>query len=160
MRHQHRDLSILDFPLAYGAVIPDTSPAKLAQINAWRDARALSDVTAFQIWLQMAHRFVALLIAAGVIASLVYARKSGRDAGLLSRFTDLWFLLLAGQITLGAWVIWSNKAADVATTHVAVGATMFAVGVALCAISLRLRHISNSTTPARHSPVSMEIPVS
>src|SRR5438045_63916 len=38
MRHQHRDLSILDFPLAYGALVPDTSPAKLAEINAWRDA--------------------------------------------------------------------------------------------------------------------------
>src|SRR5438045_4870679 len=50
MRHQHRDLSILDFPLAYGAVIPDTSPTKLAEINSWRDARALSDVTPFQIW--------------------------------------------------------------------------------------------------------------
>src|SRR4051812_11138259 len=25
MRHQHRDLSILDFPLAYGKIIPDTS---------------------------------------------------------------------------------------------------------------------------------------
>src|ERR1041385_2508361 len=49
MRHQHRDLSILDFPLAYGAVIPDTSPAKLAEINSWRDARALSDVTAYEI---------------------------------------------------------------------------------------------------------------
>ena len=25
MRHQHRDLSILDFPTAYGQVIPDVS---------------------------------------------------------------------------------------------------------------------------------------
>ena len=44
MRHQHRDLSILDFPAAYGRIIPDTSSAKLAEINAWRDARALSDL--------------------------------------------------------------------------------------------------------------------
>ena len=160
MRNQHRDLSILDFPLAYGAVIPDTSPAKLAEINVWRDARALSDVTRFQIWLQLTHRFVALLIAAGVIASLFHARKTGPHAGLLSRFTDLWFLLLACQITLGAWVIWSNKAADIATTHVAVGATMFAVGVALSAVSLRLERKSNSTRSARHSSVSMELPVS
>src|ERR1041384_5663637 len=63
MRHQHRDLSILDFPLAYGAIIPDTSDARLAEINAWRDARALSDVTAFQIWLQLTHRFVGALLA-------------------------------------------------------------------------------------------------
>jgi cytochrome c oxidase assembly protein subunit 15 len=160
MRHQHRDLSILDFPLAYGSVIPDTSPARLAEINSWRDARALSDVTAFQIWLQLTHRFIAVLIAAGVIASMILARKTGAEAGLLSRFTDGWFLLLACQITLGAWVIWSNKAADVATTHVAVGATMFAVGIALSAICLRLLRGSDMARSSRHSSVSVEIPVS
>jgi heme a synthase len=160
MRHQHRDLSILDFPLAYGAIIPDTSAARLAEINTWRDARALSDVSAFQIWLQLTHRFVAVLIAAGVIAALILARKTGSHAGLLSRFADLWFLLLTCQITLGAWVIWSNKAADVATTHVAVGATMFALGVALSAICLRLLHEHNATTLPRQSAVSVEIPVS
>lgn len=160
MRHQHRDLSILDFPLAYGAIVPDTSPATLEKINQWRDARALSEVTAFQIWLQLVHRFMAVLIAAGVIASLVLARRTGTAAGLLSRFTDSWFLLLACQITLGAWVIWSNKAADVATTHVAVGATMFALGVALSVVCLRLARESNIARSPRHPAVSMEIPVS
>ncbi|HEV2806423.1 MAG TPA: COX15/CtaA family protein [Chthoniobacterales bacterium] len=160
MRHQHRDLSILDFPLAYGAIIPDTTAAKLAEINAWRDARALSEVTAFQIWLQLSHRFMAVLIAAGVIASSIVARRTGPAARLLSRFTDSWFLLLACQITLGAWVIWSNKAADVATTHVAVGATMFALGVALSAVCLRLARESNLARSPRHPAVSMEIPVS
>src|SRR4051794_14142880 len=160
MRHQHRDLSILDFPLAYGAFIPDTSAAKLAQINTWRDARALSDVTSFQIWLQMAHRLMALLIAAGVIASLFVARRAGENAGLLSRFTDTWFLFLAGQVTLGAWVIWSNKAADIATAHVAVGATMFGLGVALSAICLRLVHERDATRLVGQSAVSVEIPVS
>jgi heme a synthase len=33
MRHQHRDLSILDFPTANGACIPDTSAVELAKIN-------------------------------------------------------------------------------------------------------------------------------
>src|SRR5246127_3215446 len=37
MRHQHRDLSILDFPTADGGWIPDTSTTALAKINAWRD---------------------------------------------------------------------------------------------------------------------------
>ena len=77
---------------------------------------------------------------------------------MLSRFTDSWFLLLCCQITLGAWVIWSNKAADIATTHVAVGATMFVVGVALSAICLRLRRRANLATTPRESAVSMEIP--
>jgi len=157
MRHQHRDLSILDFPLAYGALIPDTSPEKVAAINTWRDARALSDVTAFQIWLQLTHRFVAVVIGVGVIASRILARRTGPHAGMLSRFADLWFLLLACQLTLGAWVIWSNKAADVATTHVAVGATMFALGVALSAICLRLQRGSDPATSPRQSVVSVEV---
>src|SRR3954468_20791385 len=160
MRHQHRDLSILDFPLAYGALIPDTSAPRLAEINTWRDARALSDVTPAHIWLQLTHRFVALLIAGGVTACLVLARKTAGHAGTLSRFTDSWFLLLCCQITLGAWVIWSNKAADVATTHVAVGTTMFALGVALSAVCLRLPRESSFARSPRHPAVSMEIPVS
>src|SRR5207244_7606279 len=65
MRHQHRDLAILDFPTANGAWIPDTSAQALAKINASRDMHGFSDVSAFQIWLQMAHRFVALLYAFG-----------------------------------------------------------------------------------------------
>lgn len=158
MRHQHRDLSILDFPLAYGAFIPDTSPQRIAEINSWRDARALSDVTPFQIWLQLIHRFTAVAIAAGVIASLIQARRVRENAGMLSRFTDLWFLLLVTQVTLGAWVIWSNKAADIATAHVAVGATMFGLGVALSAILLRLSNREIATDP-RVQRVSVEIPV-
>ena len=150
MRHQHRDLSILDFPLAYRAIIPDTSDARLAGINAWRDARALSDVTAFQIWLQLTHRFVALLIAAGVIACLFRARAAELRGTPLARFSDVWFLLLACQITFGAWVIWSNKAADIATAHVAVGATMLALGVTISAISLRLSQFSEAA-PAQCS---------
>jgi len=159
MRHQHRDLSILDFPFAYGKVIPDTTPARIAEINTWRDARALSDVTPFQIWLQLTHRFLALVIAVGVIASLFLARRTGQNAGMLSRFSDLWFLLLACQITLGAWVIWSNKAADVATAHVAIGASMFAIGVSLSMTCLRLLRGSELSGSPRQSPVSVEIPV-
>jgi cytochrome c oxidase assembly protein subunit 15 len=156
MRHQHRDLSILDFPTAYGAILPDTSSAKLAEINAWREARALSDVTPFHIWLQMTHRFLALIVAAGVIASLVVARRTGPNAGTISRFSDVWFLLLACQIALGAWIIWSNKAADIATAHVAVGATMVAIGVAISTLCLR---VLQPTTTARNYSVPMEIPV-
>lgn len=160
MRHQHRDLSILDFPAAYGSIIPDTSPAKLAEINAWREARALSDVTPFHIWLQMTHRVLALVIAAGVVPSLFLSRRTGPDAGLLSRFSDVWFLLLTCQITLGAWLIWSNKAADIATAHVAVGASMLALGAAFSAICLRILRRSEPATLPRQSPVPREIPVS
>ncbi len=147
MRHQHRDLSILDFPLAYGKIIPDTSPEKLQAINVWRDAHALSDVNALQVWLQLVHRFVALLIAIGITAFWIVVRKrTGFIA--LERLSSLWLVLIVGQVTLGAWTIWSNKAADIATAHVAVGATIFGVGVTLASICLRLAHLKE---PVRDS---------
>src|SRR5204862_2616259 len=77
MRHEHRDLAILDFPTANGAWIPDTSVAALAKMNAWRDGRGLSDVTAFQIWLHMVHRFLAFIIAIAVVA---FCLRVWRDA--------------------------------------------------------------------------------
>jgi cytochrome c oxidase assembly protein subunit 15 len=139
MRHQHRDLAILDFPTANGAWIPDSSASALVKINAWRDARGLSDVDAFQIWLQMAHRFLALLIAIAVIAFCLRVWRDARHVPRLRRLSILWLALLACQLTLGAWTIWSNKAADVATTHVAVGATMLCFGVSISAICWRIQ---------------------
>jgi len=138
IRHQHRDLSILDFPTANGAWIPDTSATALAKINAWRDARGLSDVTAFQIWLQMAHRFLALIIAIGVIAFCLRVWRDAPRFVALKRLSILWVVLVICQIALGAWTIWSNKAADVATAHVALGAIMLSFGVSISAICWRI----------------------
>src|SRR6266704_3128034 len=138
MRHQHKDLAILDFPTANGAWIPNTSAAALAKINAWRDARALSDVNAFQIWLHMVHRFLAVLIGVAVIAFCVRIWKDARAIAALGRLSILWALLFFVQFTLGAWTIWSNRAADVATTHVGVGAIMLSFGVSAWAICRRV----------------------
>jgi len=138
MRHQHRDLAILDFPTANGAWIPDTSEGALAKINAWRDVRALSEVDAFQIWLQMAHRFLAFIIAIAVLAFWMRVRRDVQSIAVLKRLSIFWVALVACQITLGAWTIWSNKAADIATAHVAVGAIMLSFGVSISAICWRV----------------------
>jgi heme a synthase len=147
MRHQHRDLAMLDFPTANGAWIPDTSATALAKINAWRDARGLSDVTAFQIWLQMAHRLLAFIIAIAVVA---FCLRVGRDAprfAAVKRLSIFWVALVACQIALGAWTIWSNKAADVATAHVALGAVMLSFGVSISAICGRVMAVSRHGAP-------------
>src|SRR5947208_2093406 len=144
MRHQHRDLAVLDFPTANGAWIPDTSMNALAKINAWRDARALSDVTAFQIWLQMAHRFLAAIIAVAIIAFAVRVLRDSPRFAALKKLSILWLALVICQIALGAWTIWSNKAADVATSHVAVGAIMLSFGVSVWAICWRVLQTRNS----------------
>jgi cytochrome c oxidase assembly protein subunit 15 len=119
---------------------------QLAKVNEWRNARALTEVTPFHIWLQMAHRFLALVIAAGVITCLFRARADELRRTPVARFSDVWFLVLVSQITLGAWVIWSNKAADVATAHVALGAIMLALGVTVSALSLRLARGSETVS--------------
>ena len=155
MRHQHRDSAILDFPTANGAWLPDTSAAALAKINAWRDARALSDVSAFQIWLQMVHRFLALIIAIAIVAFCARVWREMRDFAALKRLSLLWVVLIFGQIALGAWVIWSNKAADIATAHVALGAVMLSFGVSISAICWRIsqRETDRSRPPSAPKPM-------
>ncbi|HJW38742.1 MAG TPA: COX15/CtaA family protein [Candidatus Udaeobacter sp.] len=155
MRHQHRDLAILDFPTANGAWIPDTSAAALGKVNAWRDARGLSDVTALQIWLQMAHRFVAFIIAVAVIAFAVRVLRDAPHSAALKRLSLLWVALVICQVALGAWTIWSNKAADVATAHVALGAVMLSFGVSISAICWRILSMSLHGAPGgRALPIS------
>jgi heme a synthase len=142
MRHQHRDLAILDFPTANGAWIPDTSETAIAKINAWRDARGLSDVDAFQIRLQMAHRLLALLIAIAFIAFCLRVWRDARGVPALSGLSIFWVALFVCQIALGASTIWSNKAADVATAHVAIGAVMLSFGVSISASCWRILAVS------------------
>src|SRR5437868_4696492 len=155
MRHQHRDLSITDFPTAYGQWLPDTSSDAVAKINFARDARGLSDVTAEQIWLQMAHRFGAVVVTAGVIGFLAVAQREGFSP--LRKLSGVWLVGIFLQLALGAWTIWSNKAADIATAHVAVGATMFALGVAICAFCLKQQTASEIPPPrlSRLDPVKV-----
>src|SRR6266496_540453 len=144
MRHQHRDLAITDFPTACGQWIPDTSARAITKINAARDTIGMSDVSAAQIWLQMAHRFGAVLVAIAVICFFVSAHRE--KISPLRGLSTAWLIGVLVQLTLGAWTIWSNKAADVATTHVAVGATMLGLGAVICAFCFR-----QSETPSAFS---------
>jgi cytochrome c oxidase assembly protein subunit 15 len=128
MRHEHIGLSIPDFPLAYGSWLPDTSPEAMERINAQRFAAGEMKINALQIWVQMAHRMIALLIAAAVVAFSWKARGSVRAVRFWS---VIWVAMILAQIGLGAWTIWSKKAADVATAHMALGALSLLVGALL-----------------------------
>jgi cytochrome c oxidase assembly protein subunit 15 len=129
MRHQHAGLAIWDFPTAHGKFWPATTPEAIAHYNATRPAGTIGNpITAFQVNLQMIHRFVAYAIFLGVVAAAMLARKKmgGRDA--LTKLAFFWLVLLSLQIVLGAATIWSNKAADVTTLHVMVGASALLTG--------------------------------
>jgi cytochrome c oxidase assembly protein subunit 15 len=129
MRHQHAGLAIPDFPLAYGKIWPDTAPAAIAGYNAHRvEMNGENPITAFQVVLQMIHRLVALLIFLGVIAAAFLARKKLGGSDGLTKFAWFWTGLLAVQIALGIATIVTNKAADIATLHVMVGAISLLAG--------------------------------
>lgn len=129
MRHAHAGLSIQDFPLAYGQLWPMVNAERLAEINAARIAANEVPTTIAQIHLQMLHRLMAVVILGLFLAYAWKARRAARGVRLAARW---WVALVVVQIALGAWTIWSNKAADVTTAHVAVGALILFLGVAQC----------------------------
>ncbi len=140
MRHQHAGLAIHDFPLAYGKIWPDTSADAVARYNADRvEVIAVNPITAFQVGLQMVHRVVAIGIFFLVSASawLSWKRLGGKNP--LAKLAAFWLALIVSQIALGAWTIWSNKAADVATLHVLVGALSLVTGTLWCIIAFGRR---------------------
>jgi cytochrome c oxidase assembly protein subunit 15 len=89
-------------------------------------------ITAFQIQLQMAHRLAAVLIALTVAACAWISRRAGAPT---RRLCWGWCVLILIQAALGAATVLTNKAADVATAHVLVGALSLGVGVILSLVS-------------------------
>jgi heme a synthase len=146
MRHQHAGLAVPDFPLAYGKVWPPTDAAFLEEANRARigsDHRDFAPVTAAQIYLHMTHRLTAAAILLLVGACVLLSRK-GEKHPRIARFAIGWFCLILLQASLGAYTIWSNKAADVATAHVAFGALSLLWGSLLFIGTAPLARVSHS----------------
>ena len=77
-----------------------------------------------EIWIQMAHRF-------GFADSRSRARIFLEGRGMRHEHPALvvvWIAMILVQIGLGAWTIWWDKAADVATVHMMLGALSLLVG--------------------------------
>lgn len=160
MRHQHAGLAIPDFPLAYGKLWPPMDAASVARYNQQRmEITAVNPITAPQILLQMVHRLVALTIVGAVAFAAWSAGRAVGGAHVLSRVSQGWLGLIVVQVLLGAATIWSNKAADIATAHVLVGALALAVGALLSIISFRQlvfnRRVTETATAAGALPLSM-----
>ncbi len=156
MRHQHAGLAIPDFPLAYGRLWPAMDADSVLRYNQHRiEAVAVNSITAFQIGLQMAHRLMALAILAGVAGCAWLARRRLGARTLPARLTLVWLGLIVVQAGLGAWTIWSNKAADIATAHVLVGALSLATGALWCLVAfprLLTQHQLQPVPAPRHVP--------
>jgi cytochrome c oxidase assembly protein subunit 15 len=138
MRHQHAGLAIPDFPLAYGRLWPAMDEESVARYNQRRvEVQAAKPISAFQIGLQMAHRLGAFGILIAVAATAWRAQRRLRPRQALTQGAWVWLGLVLLQVILGAATIWTNKSADIATTHVAVGALTMVVGAGLCLLAFR-----------------------
>lgn len=138
MRHQHAGLAIKDFPLAYGKIWPAMDDESLKNYNQQRnDVNAPDAVTAFQIGLQMAHRIGAVLVFVAVISCAWLACRKPVRSPVLAKLSLAWLGLIFSQIALGAATIWTNKSADMATAHVAVGALSLLTGAMTVLVSSR-----------------------
>ena len=63
------------------------------------------------------------------------SQRAGSEIGApIRRLANFWLGLILIQVALGAWTIWSNKAADVATAHVVVGSLSLVTGALGCLI--------------------------
>jgi cytochrome c oxidase assembly protein subunit 15 len=119
MRHTGAGLAIPDFPLSYGHLIPPF----------WTGAIAL----------HFAHRVGAVLIAlfVAVIAARFLSRYRRRPE--IARPILALTLLVAVQITLGAFVILTGKQPLINTLHVATGALVLATSVVVTLRTFRVR---------------------
>jgi len=132
MRHQHAGLAVPDFPMAHGRIWPATDAAALERYNAVRlDTRDFKAITAGQIHLHMAHRCGAVLVLCAVLACFLRLKAALTAGHPLLRLASGWLALICAQAGLGIWTVLSNKAADIATLHVIVGAAVLVTGALL-----------------------------
>jgi cytochrome c oxidase assembly protein subunit 15 len=138
MRHAHAGLAVPDFPLAYGKVWPETSPEAIQRYNAQRiEVFAAKPITATQVNLHMIHRLLAYAILAVVGLAAIVALKRHGFGSLYGKVTILWLGVILCQVGLGIATVLTNKAADIATSHLVAGALSFAFGAVASLILCR-----------------------
>lgn len=79
----------------------------------------------------MAHRIGALVVFGHVLGCLLKLRRTVGVTHPLAKVAAGWFALICVQFGLGIWTVLSNKAADIATLHVLVGAASLVTGALL-----------------------------
>jgi cytochrome c oxidase assembly protein subunit 15 len=119
MRHTGAGLAIPDFPLMFGHLVPDHWSPKIA--------------------IHFAHRLGALLVTAAVLATSahVWSRLRGRPE--LTSPAALLVGLVAVQVTLGAFTVWSGRAVWINSFHVVCGALVLTTSLVLTLRSWRAR---------------------
>jgi heme a synthase len=156
MRHSHAGLSIPDFPTTYGGWLPLLDPAAIAKINEARGVAGQPFTSGGLILLQYVHRVWALLIGIGVVWTSLRLIRSTLLPNPIRVAGAAWIFLIFVQVGLGAWTVLSNKAADIATSHVSTGALMLVIGVLLSVSLSRILACKDNRTAGGSRVYSIE----
>jgi heme a synthase len=111
MRHNDAGLAIPDFPLAFGHVLPPDWNARIA--------------------IHFAHRIGAVVVSLGILATAGHIFYHHPRRMELTRPAFALLFLVAMQLTLGAFVIWSGKNPAINTAHVVNGALVLGTSLML-----------------------------
>ncbi len=111
MRHTEAGLAIPDFPWAFGQLVPPHWDAKIA--------------------VHYAHRIGAVVVSIMILATTLHVFAHERSRRELVRPSVLLLALLAAQVAMGAFVIWSGKQFVVNSLHVMTGASVLATSLVL-----------------------------
>jgi cytochrome c oxidase assembly protein subunit 15 len=119
MRHTEAGLAIPDFPLMFGGIVPDHWTGPIA--------------------VHFAHRAGALVVAVSIAATAFHILSNHRGHPKLVRPALLLLVLVAVQITLGAFTVLSRRDVWINSTHLVVGALTLATSLVITLRSWRVR---------------------
>jgi heme a synthase len=125
LRHLGAGLAIPDFPLSFGRVVPAFTSGEI--------------VAAF------VHRAGGFVVAAAVISMALRLRRY-ETRHPLRGLANLLVAVVAGQVLLGGYVIWSGKQPHITSLHVMTGAFTLALSLVL---TLSTRALSWKRTAER-----------
>jgi len=129
MRHSDAGLAIPDFPLVFGGLLPPEWTAPIA--------------------IHYAHRVGALIVSLAIGATVGHVWYHHSKRSELRRPASLLACLVLAQVTLGAFVIWSQKNVAINTAHVVVGALTLATSLVLTLRSHQVRFTDPAAAAVR-----------
>ncbi len=147
LRHTYSGLSIPDFPLAHGQLIPSFSDESMAAYNQhlidigikWKGD---VPVQAYQIFIHLLHRYWAYAVAV-IVFMLGYRMK--RSAAVPKRLNSVGtFLmsLISLQFTLGILTVLTRKEYIITSLHVVIGALVLVTCCVTVVALMRLRWLA------------------
>ncbi len=132
VRHTYSGMAIQDFPLAFGQVFPP--------------------LPTFGIAIHYFHRVGALIVSILIFVQGIRILRAGNELRLLRLPAILLMAFVLMQVTLGAFVIWTQEHVVINTLHVGGGTAVLATAFATYFLSTRFYSFASQQRPVTALP--------